>query len=133
MRKDPDGLALLQALFSDDEIKTGTWQDLLSNSNRMDAQTALVGRHDEAIRHTRIKKWEDQVQTIPGLSRWMRSKVDFIPRLPQGCNDRARRQQRFRSSGRMHGRKSRSKQKASEGGGHSLVEPIKELGEEKQN
>ena len=39
LRNDPDGAALLQALFSNEEIKTDTWQDL--PPKKIDAKTAL--------------------------------------------------------------------------------------------
>ena len=48
------GLALLQALFSNEQVKTSKWQDLLTK--KIDAKTALLKRHDEAISQTRIKK-----------------------------------------------------------------------------
>ena len=53
VRNDPEGLALLQTLFSNEEVKTGE-EDLLTK--RIDAKTVLLKRHDEAIRQTRIKK-----------------------------------------------------------------------------
>ena len=54
VHNDPEGLALLQALFSNEERKTGTWQDLLLE--RIDAKTAVVRRHDEAIRQNTIQE-----------------------------------------------------------------------------
>ena len=60
-RNDPEGHARLQALFSNEDIKTEKWQDLLW-----------------------IKTWEEQVQTVPCLS----GEVGPIPRHPEGCKDR---------------------------------------------
>ena len=62
VRNDPERAAILQALFSNEEIKTGNWQDLFPK--KIDAQTVLTAR-----RGTRIKEWEDQVKIVFDFSK----------------------------------------------------------------
>ena len=79
VRNDPEGLALLQALFSNEEVKIGKWQDLLTK--RIDAKTALLKRHDEATTQTRMKKWKAQSANHPQVDQ-MDEQQGPLPKTP---------------------------------------------------
>ena len=67
------------------------------------------------------------MQTIPGLSGWMKSIVDPIPRLPQGCTDRGETAAAIGKFWRDEWKEEPLERECLRRARECLVQPIKEL------